>query len=256
MNYTIQKLATLTGTTVRTLRFYDEIGLLKPAYIAENGYRFYQEGQLVRLQQILFYRDLGYDLKQIQEIFADPHKDPSAMLEEQKELLLKNIKRQKRMIQTIENTLKRIEQAKTMTPQEMLKDFKDTLESHIAKKLGDGGEEIINAANKDVQEKTAGWTWAEHWTPYITQGKALITEFETLFDAKTKPGSPEVQRLAQKKFDHDQKVQTLDKQAVLQGCALMRDKKYQQLAGGASLYSFELLCFMADAMEIFANKNL
>jgi len=61
MHYTINKLATLSGVTLSTLRFYDEIGLLKPAYVADNGYRYYDNVQLLLLQQILFFRELGFE---------------------------------------------------------------------------------------------------------------------------------------------------------------------------------------------------
>jgi DNA-binding transcriptional MerR regulator len=68
MAYTIKKLARISGISVRTLRFYDEIGLLKPAYYGDNKYRYYEEEQLLMLQQILFYRELGFALNDIQRI--------------------------------------------------------------------------------------------------------------------------------------------------------------------------------------------
>ena len=67
MAYTVKKVAGMSGVSVRTLHFYDEQGLLKPAYQAANGYRFYEEEQLLVLQQILFYRELGFPLKQIKK---------------------------------------------------------------------------------------------------------------------------------------------------------------------------------------------
>ena len=70
MSYTIKKLAVMSGVSVRTLHFYDEVGLLKPAYIGANGYRHYEEPQLLMLQQILFYRELGFELKRIKEILS------------------------------------------------------------------------------------------------------------------------------------------------------------------------------------------
>ena len=62
MAYTVKKLAAISGVSVRTLHWYDEVGLLKPAYHGANGYRFYEEAQLLMLQQILFYRELGFEL--------------------------------------------------------------------------------------------------------------------------------------------------------------------------------------------------
>jgi DNA-binding transcriptional MerR regulator len=70
MAYTVKKLAEMSGVSVRTLHFYDEVGLLKPAWVGANGYRFYEEPQLLALQQILLYRELGFELKQI-KVFAE-----------------------------------------------------------------------------------------------------------------------------------------------------------------------------------------
>lgn len=68
MDYSIKKIAKLAGITIRTLHHYDTIGLLKPAYCNENGYRYYQEEQLLILQQILFFRELGFKLKDIKKV--------------------------------------------------------------------------------------------------------------------------------------------------------------------------------------------
>ena len=68
MKYSIRKLSELAGVSARTLRYYDEIGLLKPLEVSEAGYRYYGEHELALLQQILFYRERGFDLKQIRKI--------------------------------------------------------------------------------------------------------------------------------------------------------------------------------------------
>ena len=70
MAYTVKQVAAMSGVSVRTLHFYDETGLLKPAYHGANGYRFYEEPQLLTLQQILFYRELGFELKEIKRILG------------------------------------------------------------------------------------------------------------------------------------------------------------------------------------------
>ena len=66
MPYTVNKLARISGVSPRTLRFYDEIGLLKPAYYGENHYRYYEEEQLLMLQQILFFREIGFPLREVE----------------------------------------------------------------------------------------------------------------------------------------------------------------------------------------------
>jgi len=70
MAYTVRQVAGLSGVSIRTLHFYDEVGLLKPAFVSAGGYRYYEEPQLLTLQQILFYRELGLELKEIQTILG------------------------------------------------------------------------------------------------------------------------------------------------------------------------------------------
>ena len=80
MEYSIQELAKLAGVTTRTLRWYDQIGLLKPGRVAESGYRYYGDAQVDRLQDILYYRALGVELAQIRECLDDPAFDRLAAL--------------------------------------------------------------------------------------------------------------------------------------------------------------------------------
>jgi DNA-binding transcriptional MerR regulator len=70
MAFSVKQVAAMSGVSVRTLHFYDEMGLLKPAYCGTNGYRFYEQAQLLYVQQILFYRELGFELKQIKRILG------------------------------------------------------------------------------------------------------------------------------------------------------------------------------------------
>ena len=87
MKMPIKEFARLTGVSVRTLHYYDEIGLLRPATVDEQtGYRFYDEASLLRMQEILFYRELDFPLKSIAEILSSPHYSKEEALEEQKKL--------------------------------------------------------------------------------------------------------------------------------------------------------------------------
>ncbi len=87
MGYTVKKLSELSGVTVRTLHFYEEISLLKPAYYGSNGYRYYEEEQLLQLQQILFFKELGFTLKQIQKVVGKSDFDQLAALYSHKKAL-------------------------------------------------------------------------------------------------------------------------------------------------------------------------
>jgi len=88
MKLHIREFAKLTGVSVRTLHYYDEIGLLKPSFVDEqNGYRYYDENTLCRMQEILFYRELQFSLKEIRMILSSPDYDKQNTLAEQKHLL-------------------------------------------------------------------------------------------------------------------------------------------------------------------------
>lgn len=80
MVYTVAKLAKISGVSIRTLHWYDEIGLLKPAYHGANGYRYYEEKELLQLQQILFFKELGLTLKQIRKVIGKSDFDQIAAL--------------------------------------------------------------------------------------------------------------------------------------------------------------------------------
>src|SRR3954453_3614486 len=98
--YTAKQVPRLSGVSVRTLPFYDEVGLLKPAYLAANGYRFYEEPQLLLLQQILFYRELGFELKQIKQVLRRRDFEKVAALQSHRKVLQKNLNRTATLIET------------------------------------------------------------------------------------------------------------------------------------------------------------
>src|ERR1700742_2346444 len=106
MAYTVKQVAEMSGVSVRTLHFYDETGLLNPAWHGANGYRFYEEPQLLTLQQILFYRELGFELKQIKEILEQPDFEKIAALESHRQTLQQTLARTHLLIQTIDKTLR------------------------------------------------------------------------------------------------------------------------------------------------------
>src|ERR1700751_5865778 len=123
MAYTVKQVAAMSGVSVRTLRFYDEAGLLKPAYLGANGYRFYEEPQLLMLQQILFYRELGFELKQIQRIVGRADFEKVAALRSHREALERNLTRTRRLLETIDTTIEHLKGAKTMSSEEMFAGF-------------------------------------------------------------------------------------------------------------------------------------
>src|SRR5437762_10055403 len=119
MAYTVKQVAAMSGVSVRALHFYDETGLLKPAYFGANGYRFYEEAQLLTLQQILFYRELGFELKQIKKILSRRDFDKVAALESHRKVLRKNLAHTRTLIQTIDKTIAHLKGTKKMKSQEL-----------------------------------------------------------------------------------------------------------------------------------------
>lgn len=124
MTYTVKQLAVMSGVTVRTLHFYDEMALLKPAYTAANGYRIYEEPQLLMLQQILFYRELGFELKRINEILSRPKFQKIAALKSHRQVLEKNVTRTRTLIETIDKTIGHLKGTKKMKSEELFLGFR------------------------------------------------------------------------------------------------------------------------------------
>jgi DNA-binding transcriptional MerR regulator/quercetin dioxygenase-like cupin family protein len=123
MAYTVKQVATMSNVSVRTLHFYDETGLLKPAYHKDNGYRFYGEPQLLALQQILFYRELGFELKQIKQILERADLEKIDTLESHRKILQKKLDRTRTLIGTIDKTIMHVKGKKKMKNKEMFVGF-------------------------------------------------------------------------------------------------------------------------------------
>lgn len=135
--YKISEVAEITGISTRTIRYYDEIGLFKPNKLMENGYRLYTSEDIDLLQQILFYKTLGLELKDIKEIISDENFD----LEQSLETTLKNFKEQKieveKIIQNIEKSLKNLRGEVEMSKEEKFEIFKQGMLDENEEKYGE-----------------------------------------------------------------------------------------------------------------------
>lgn len=138
---TISQVAELTGISPRTLQYYDEIGLLKPSELTQSGYRLYDDEALQKLQQILFFKELGFKLKEIREILQKPDFDRMKAFKKQKELLLLKRNRTDRLIQLL-SRLEKGEQCVSFKEFDLsdyikaLEDFKNTNANDIIKSWG------------------------------------------------------------------------------------------------------------------------
>lgn len=123
MAYTVKQVAAMASVSVRTLHFYDETGLLKPAYTRTNGYRIYEEPQLLTLQQILFYRELGFALKRIKEILRQRKFEKAAALKSHRKVLQRNAARTRTLIETIDKTIQHLKGDRKMKSEELFAGF-------------------------------------------------------------------------------------------------------------------------------------
>ena len=190
MKLHVREFVKLTGVSVRTLHFYDEIGLLKPSSVDEqNGYRFYDECSLTRMQEILFYRELDFPLKEIRMILFSPDYDKQNALEEQKQLLTLKKERLERLISALDGAMKGEFVNMNVFDNSEFEAKREEYAKEAKEKWGD------TAAYKESAEKTADYS-ADRWEQINSVMNDKIAEFA---DCKRKgfaPDSKQAQALA------------------------------------------------------------
>ena len=196
MEYTIKKLGELAGVSTRTLRYYDEIGLLKPARTNSSGYRIYGQSEVDTLQQILFYKELGLELERIMEILHDPAFDAKNALEEHRAKLLEKRSQLDLLIANVEKTIGVKEGRLKMADKEKFEGFKKKL---IDKNEQDYGKEVRQKyGDKVVDQSNAKLQgMSEEDFEKVTKLEAQIRE--TLAEAMTTgdPSSDVAQKAAE-----------------------------------------------------------
>lgn len=130
--FTVKQLSKLAGITPRTLHHYDEIGLLKPSRVGDNGYRYYGEDAVLRLQQILFYRELDIPLDDIKKIMGRRDYDVMGALQSHKDALSKQAARINRLIQTVDNTINHLKGNQTMSDEKLFEGFSEEQQEKYA----------------------------------------------------------------------------------------------------------------------------
>ncbi|MDI1364547.1 MAG: MerR family transcriptional regulator [bacterium] len=121
--YTVKQVARLSGVSVRALHHYDALGLLRPSSVGANGYRYYSQADLQRLQQVLFYRELETPLRDIQAALDDPGFDAAAALRHHRVRLAAEAQRYDRLVRVIDQTLETLNGDETMSDKQMFQGF-------------------------------------------------------------------------------------------------------------------------------------
>jgi DNA-binding transcriptional MerR regulator len=188
--YTVSQLARMAGVTVRTLHHYDQIGLLEPSARTEAGYRLYGEAELLRLQQILFFRELDMPLDEVRQIVDDPGFDQIAALEHHRQLLHRRMERLARLLRTIDRTIDRLTEGDmTLTDQELYEGF--TTEQ-IERYKREARQMYDSALVEESERRVKQMSRAE-WKAVGAEGEAVTSGLAALADRE--PADAEVQEL-------------------------------------------------------------
>ena len=155
--FTVKQLSKLAGVTPRTLRHYDAIDLLKPSQIGKNGYRYYNEDSLLRLQQILFYRELDLRLEDIKKIVSRRDFDVMGALQGHKDALRNQVTRLNKLIKTVDKTMEYMKGEKQMSSRDLFHGFSDEEQEMYALEAGQlYNRDTVNASNKKWKSYSAG----------------------------------------------------------------------------------------------------
>ncbi|MFA5844847.1 MAG: MerR family transcriptional regulator [Coriobacteriia bacterium] len=187
MAYRVGEVAKLAHVSVRTLHHYDEAGLLTPSHRSEAGYRLYTEADLERLQQVLFYKELGFGLDEIRGLMADPAFDRREALLVQRDLIAGQAIRFEAMLGLIDRTLHAMEEGTTMSKEEMFEVFEDfdptQYEDEVRQRWGD------TDAYKESARRTARYTKAD-WQRFKDESEEIGSAIAALMDEGVPAGDP------------------------------------------------------------------
>jgi DNA-binding transcriptional MerR regulator len=252
MAYTVTKLAKLSGVSVRTLHWYDEVGLLKPAYYGSNGYRYYEEKQLLDLQQILFFRELGFELMQIKKILGRSDFDKSVALRSHRQVLVKSLERTKKLIKTIDKTIKHIKGAKRMQEQEIYEGFDKEKQKEYEKQLIARFGEKVKKDIVESHQNVKDWKRSD-WDKSRQEFDAICKELAALIDKRLNADTKEAQRVIRKHYNWLKRFWTPTQQSYPNHGKLIVET---DLRKSYEAYHPQLPEFIAEAIETFAKNEL
>ncbi|MEK3889134.1 MerR family transcriptional regulator [Bacillus sp. FSL K6-3431] len=242
----VKEVANLVGISVRTLHHYDEIGLLIPQETTESGYRIYSEDNLETLQQILFFKELGFPLKKIKEVINSPSFDRQEALDLHRKMLLDKRNRLDQMIATIEKTMKYSKGEIEMSNKEKFEGFDFSQNPYEQEARERWGDKAVDKANAKVESMT----------------KDKKKDFEETFNAIYRkladirhiaPESEEAQTGIKEWFEFLNKMGDYSLNAFKGlGQMYIDDERFTK---NIDQFGEGLAKFMCDAMAVFADTN-
>ncbi len=248
--YAVGELAALAGVTIRTLRYYDRINLLNPTRREDNNYRVYDFSDLLRLQQILFFRELDVPLNQIRHILNDPETDPAALLEQHHENIRLKIERLKRLQNTLKKTIQnqKKEGQMPLTDLELYEGFDQTTIERYTREVS---EQYDPQTVSEVNRKIRGLSKTE-WKSIQEEGAEIVETLSGLMDRT--PSDPDVQTLIARQHAWIENFYSVTAEIFLGLADLYAENPefrayYDRFATGLS-------DFMRQAMQIYARTKL
>jgi len=251
MVYRIKQLAKLSGLSTRTLRYYDEIGLLKPAFIGENKYRYYGKEQLLLLQHILFYRELGFELGEIVQVINAGSFDKVAALKQQKSLMQASIARTQTLIQTLDKTLLYLEGDAGIRLEELFAGFD-------MEKQQEHERYMIASGLMTQQDIDDSWARVAHWKKsdweiFKSNTDALYKRMAEALEDGCAAESKQFQALMQQHFNIINQFWTPTQEGYLKLKQMyLEHPDYQAFF---TRYHPKLATFLAQAMVVFSQKQ-
>jgi len=195
MAYTVKQIADIAGVSRRTLHYYDEIGLLEPSSVGQNGYRYYDDGSLLQLQQILFYREMGLELQRIKEVLHDPDFDTVAALQSHRRTLRHRIARLQLLIRTVDTTLMHLIGKVEMSADTMFEGLSEETQKQYE-------EEAVDRWGETAQESIKLWNSYSEKRKKETMQEGSDIHLEIVAHMAEGAGSPEVQALIARWHQH------------------------------------------------------
>lgn len=243
MAYTVRQLAKVAGVSVRTLHYYDQIGLLKPSCIRQNGYREYGEDAVILLQQILFFRELGFRLEDIRSIVASPGFDVREALESHRALLEKKAERLAELIGTVDRTIRRLEGGTEMQIKDYYRGFSDEQIEEYRKEVRQRwGEETLRKSEARVTEMGK-----DGFAAHQAKGDVIFKTMAGLMNQG--PDNPQVQEQVAAWREWLEAFSSYSDEAVL-GLGRMYSED-SRFAAFFAKYDSQLPAFMTQAIEYF-----
>lgn len=247
MEWSIQDIARLAGTTSRTLRYYGELGLLRPSRIGRNGYRYYDQECLIRLQRILLLRELGLGLPAIADVLNGGQQDTAAALRTHLELLEQERQRIDRQIKSVQTTLRKTEAGEPLMAEEALDGFDHTQYE----------QEVTERWGREAWESGNRW-WASlspaDREAYQQQHLGIAKDYAAAHLTGKPAGGEEAQRIARRHYEWLSITEVPSKARVI-GLAEMyvADPRF---AANYDRYGEGTVVYVRDALRIFAENGL